>query len=120
MTETPMSETLEFFCMQMARARILWAKPNYEAMARAGWLGDVPSEAELWRAPAISDRMYREMLGLPLTKPHPDEDVGLPCPFCRVRPAIRHEYDAEAWRCRSCGGTFTLAEVLRYLWNRKS
>lgn len=54
----------------------------------------------------------------------PSQPIGLPCPRCGERPAYRSTV-AGKWHCPDCDGSeamndFTLADVLRYLWNRKS
>lgn len=65
------------------------------------------AEMELLAAYATSNR------------PHPLEPIGLPCPECGHRPALRRE---GYWICGSqfCDGCFTLKDVLRYLWKPKS
>lgn len=51
----------------------------------------------------------------------PSQPIGIPCPDCGLRPAMRFgSYAEPRWECSKCKTDFTLADVLRYLWNRKS
>lgn len=85
----------------------------------------------------MSDAMCEEAVSLLLGEPvrlrierDPSQPIGLPCPECGHRPAMRGSNPARnltpgddpfaAWFCGDCGREFTLTDVLRYLWNRKS
>lgn len=51
----------------------------------------------------------------------PSQPVGLPCPECGHRPALRFgSYSDPRWACGDCRAEFTMRDVLRYLWNRNT